>query len=387
MADHVVTRKYTRELIKATFENRTPAPVPEGISTADLITIATMGQMPYLLLNSLLKLTEDEKEAQSIKSLVRRSTLKTFVQVFAAKEITAKFEANGIRHQLLKGTIMKGLYPSPEMREMSDIDLVVYDENLDKAAKVMEEMGYKNHGLVKHHMIFSKGKDLMVEVHWCLFDSNADKKQHVYFKDNFRAKLKEGTQFTYEFGTEDFYVYMISHMAKHFFETGCGIRNLVDIYIYCNTYYSSMDQAYLNEELTKCGNLDFEKCMRKLAYIWLDDEDCESFYDDLFEYMVESGIYGKTENGIWGQLAKETSKSESNSKIRFYFPSINFMQEKYTWLKKYPFLLPVAWVIRGVTGISNKEAMEHKNSIEKADKTEVKKMLNIYRRLNLEFRR
>lgn len=387
MDKNVAIRKYTHELVKATFENTTPPPVPEQLTESELVKIAQKGQMPYLLLNSMLKVSKDQEQSDIIRDYLKRSTLKTFMQVITAKQITETFEKKGIRHQVLKGTVMKSLYPSPEMREMSDIDLVVYDESLDNAARAMEELGFTNHGLVKHHMIFYKGKDLLVEVHWCLFDANADKKQHVYFKENFRARLKEGTDYTYEFGIEDFYIYMISHMSKHFFETGCGIRNLVDIYVYMYRYGDHMDHSYLDSELANCGILDFEKNMRKLAYIWLDDEECEPFFDNLFEYMVDSGIYGKSENGIWGQLAKETSSDKGNSKVRFYFPSINFMEEKYPWLKKCPYLLPVAWAVRGITGLSKEEARSHKEKIHNTDKAQMKKMLNIYHRLNLEFRR
>lgn len=387
MADSIAIRKYTSELVNATFENRKPNSLPKELSMSEIIEVAIRGQMPYLLFNSLIKVVDDSEYVGVIKNSLIASTMKTFTQVLAAKEITESFEKNGIRHQILKGTIMKNIYPSPEMREMSDIDLVVYDESLDSAAKIMEEMGYENHGLVKHHMIFSKGSKLLVEVHWCLFDSNAGKKQHLYFKDNFRAKLRDGAEYTYEFGFEDFYVYMISHMAKHFFETGCGIRNLVDIYIYVNKYGDAMNKEYLDKELKECGIWDFEKNMRNLAFKWLDNEELDSFNENLFEYMVESGIYGKRENGIWSQLAKETSSRKSNAKIHFYFPSINFMKEKYPWLEKTPFLLPVGWVIRGVTGISRKEAREHRENLENSDKEKVEKMLDIYHKLNLEFRR
>lgn len=387
MADNNTMRKYTGMLVKSTFENKIPDSLPEGITESELIKIAVNGQMPYLLLYSLLKLSKDESQTDKIRNLIKHSTFKTFIQVHSAKQISTAFEENGIRHQILKGTIMKSLYPTPEMREMSDIDLVVYDDSLNKAAEVMEKLGFKNHGLVKHHMIFSKGNELLVEVHWSLFDSSTDKKQYVYFKDNFRSKLVEGTNFTYEFSIEDFYVYMISHMAKHFFETGCGIRNLVDIYVYYNKYGELFDQEYIKKELAECGIIDFEKNMRELAYIWLDNKECEQYYENLFEYMVDSGIYGKSENGVWGQLSKETKKGNSNSKFRFYFPSIDFMKEKYSWLEKYRFLLPVGWIIRGLNGISSKEARNHKEMIENSDKEQMKKMLDIYHRLNLEFRR
>ena len=54
MADVKTIRNYTSELIKATFENRKPHSIPSEISLQQLVEVATKGQMPYLLFNSLL---------------------------------------------------------------------------------------------------------------------------------------------------------------------------------------------------------------------------------------------------------------------------------------------------------------------------------------------
>lgn len=382
-----IIRTYTSELIKACFEKRAPYPIPEGITAAELLDISISGQMQYPIASSLLKLEIPEADAEKARGLLKASTFKTFTQMVTADQITKVFEEKGIRHQVLKGAVTKKLYPSPEMREMSDIDLVVYDESLDRAAEVMEAMGYKNHGLIKHHMIFTSPSNVHVEVHWCLFDENADRKQYVYFKDNFKARLKEGCKYTYEFGVEDFYVYMISHMSKHFFETGCGIRNLLDIYVYRNKLGDKMDQAYLSGELENLGIKDFEEHMHELAYIWMDNKQCPEFFESLFAYMVDSGIYGKNENGVWSQLAKETAEGEHNVKLRYYFPSLKFMQEKYPCLKKMPFLLPFAWVVRGVNAACSKESRKHRKEVEGADRQEVERMLDMYHRLNLNFRK
>ncbi len=386
MADTLVDiRLYYAELIRACLEKRKPSPIPENVSLRDLVNYAAIGQISYPIFCSLIKLNIDEEYADTFRQALKLSTFRTFLQMGAYTEITNALEAAGIRHQVLKGAIIKKDYPSPEIREMSDIDLVIYDESLDKAAKVMEKLGYINHGIIKHHMIFTKGNDLYVEVHWCLFDESVGHSQHVYFKD-FRARLMDGKKYTYEFSHEDFYVYLIAHMAKHFFETGCGIRNLMDIYIYLNKYGEQMDKEYLDKELEKCGIRDFEREMCELAYIWLDNKECPEFYENLFAYMLDSGIYGRGENGIWGQLAKETQNT-SDVKLHYYFPSYDFMIEKYKWLKGKRALLPLAWVIRGVSAAFNDEAKRHKANLEAAGDDDTAKMLEIYHKLNLNFRR
>ena len=148
-----------------------------------------------------------------------------------------------------------------------------------------------------------------------------------------------------------------------------------------------MDESYLAGELDNLGIKDFERHMKELAYIWMDNKECPEFFESLFAYMVDSGIYGKNENGVWSQLAKETADGKQNVKLHYYFPSIDFMQEKYPCLKKMPFLLPFAWIVRGVSAACSKEARRHRREVEGADKQEVDRMLDMYHRLNLNFRK
>lgn len=388
MADNAAMRRLTRRLLRASLYNESLDELPEKFTLKEIVDIGKRAQMSYLFMKTLIRFADKKPEFNDIKVYLAKSTYKTYLQWNAINEIGTAFEDAGIRHQFLKGSILKKLYPSPEMRDMSDVDLIVYDESLKKAEEVMENLGYTNHGLIKHHVIFSKGKEIIVEMHWSLYDENVDYVQNQYFNNSFKAKLKSGKNYTYEFSDEDFYIYMIAHMAKHFFETGCGIRNLLDIYIYLNQKENSMDKEYISAELKKCGILKFEKSMRELAFIWMDDKECPPFLENLFDYMVDCGIYGKMENGIWGQLAKEiASDGSGNARLHYYFPSIEFMSEKYQWLRKAPFLLPLAWGIRGIAGAFNKNSRKHAHTFEDADKEKLDKMLDLYTRLGLNFRK
>lgn len=48
---------------------------------------------------------------------------------YETKEICRIFEEKRIQHMLLKGFIMKDYYPSPEMRTMCDVDILVKPED------------------------------------------------------------------------------------------------------------------------------------------------------------------------------------------------------------------------------------------------------------------
>ncbi len=119
----------------------------------------------------------------------------------------------------------------------------------------------------------------------------------------------------------------------------------------------------------------------------MEQKKCPKFYENLFAYMLDCGIYGKRKNGVWGQLAKETKGNTKLAKLRYYFPSIHFMQEKYPWLEKTPYMLPAAWFIRGLSGIFTRRGEEHIDVIRNSDKDEIEKMLEIYCMMNLDFRK
>lgn len=382
-----IIMEYLGELVLSQFEKRTPAPIPEGISLEILEDIAKRGHMTYLLLGALLKLELPEETVIKYRSLVKQSMMQTLMQVCEAKHLQQKFEQAGIRNQVLKGTILKQLYPSPEMREMSDVDFMLYEESFEKAEEILNGEGYTKIQEVKHHAVFSKKPYLILEAHWSLYDKNVDKGQYLYYKDNFRAVPVPGTQYTYDFSKEDFYVYMIAHMAKHFYENGCGIRNVADIYVYLKSQGSLLDRAYIEEELKKLGLTSFEAHMSKLAQIWLGNEESTEFYNQLFDYMVDCGIYGKGENGVWGQFVKDQAERGSTLKTWYYFPGIDYMKEHYPWLEKNSWLLPVAWVIRGVNGMFNKGKREKKRQVFSLEQEQAERMQNIYRSLQLNFRK
>ncbi len=379
--------KLTSELVKAGFGNQDcKIEIPEEITYEEIIEYAKAAEMEYVLLSPLVKMGIPTELLGKVRQRLIESTLATLAQVKAAQELEEAYEKEGIRFHMLKGTVLKSIYPKPEIREMSDIDVMIYDESLDRAEEVAKSLGYKMFQSVKHHVIYEKPPFLILEIHWSLYDKNVDRDQDTYFNDSVRAKLKPGTKSTYEFSKEDFYVYMIAHMAKHFYENGCGIRNLMDIYVYQDKYADVMDMKYLEAELKKCGLFEFESQMKSLAEVWIEGKEPSQFEKNLFSYMLDSGIYGKAVNGIWGQIAKQEEADGSNMKMNYYFPPLSYMKENYKWLEKMPFLLPAAWCIRAVHGIAN-GAADRNAGLNNVNEENRKDIVEIYKKVGLNFKK
>jgi hypothetical protein len=347
--------------------------------------VSEMHQMDTVLLPKILPFcTGPEKE--TLRMRVHSCMIASLIQMRAVAEIAAYFEKNRIRHQLLKGAVLKRFYPAPELRGMSDIDVVVEEAQLAEAAETLEKLGYMKISEEKHHISFRKEPFLLVELHWDLYDHRRDDREYRYFRDRAEKTLWEGSAYSSRFGDEDFYIYMIAHAARHFYETGCGIRHFADIYVYLTEKKADLDGEILRQGLEACGLTTFERKFRELAFAWIGQQPLTDEQLHLFSYMLRCGIYGRGENGIWAMLAAEsTGHPDRNMKRRFLFPPYTQMRQKYPWLKKVPFLLPVTWLWRAVSGITDRGALERAKKVSETDREDAKKMIDLYRSMDFPF--
>lgn len=380
--------RYLGKLVKARLNGEKAEAIPEGITVNDIIFYAHRSQMKCLILSSLLNVDNlEEDDISGLKNLIITGMMRASAQMQELKSLEKVFEEAGVVNQPMKGSVLRFLYPSPELREMSDLDILIAKQDMEKAEKVLRDCGYELMEVIKHHSIYIKKPFIVVEAHHVMYDKTVDKKQSRYFDNFSRTTIKEGCKYTHVFGKEDFYVYMMAHMAKHFYQTGCGIRHLVDIYVYLKQYSEEIDRNYVDKELKKCGIYTFAKHMEKLAFAWLDDEEVDEVYSDIFEYMMDSGIYGKDENGIWNMLCEENDDNISRWQLKkwYYFPPLYYMSEYYPYLQEKPWLLPWAWFVRGVEGVLGHKGKYKRKMIERIDMDNVKKFKRIYKTVGLKF--
>ena len=288
---------------------------------------------------------------------------------------------------------VKFYYPSPFLREMNDIDILIHGDFMEQAAVELEAMGYVLQQKIKHHDIYRKAPGIVVEAHRAMYDRTVDERQYAYFSDLSRAVRRKGFLYVYDFEAEDFYIYMMAHMAKHFYKRGCGIRNLVDIYVFLEKFGGGMNADYLQKQFAGLGLTAFTEHMEKLARIWLQGEPGEAFYQQLFDYMQGCGIYGKDENGIWNRFCdaqpEKGEKGRDALKRWYWFPPYEYMVLYYPWLSRNPvagkFLLPAAWGIRAVRGVVCGRGKYKREMLRQIDASQIGVRQDIYRRLQLRF--
>ena len=377
-------------LVNASLSGKSVDKIPEDIDFGELSELATKQKMQLLLLKPLLGAKDITKEQTDyIKGISMRAFMKSANQLHDADIIDKALETAGLKHQFLKGTVLKDVYPNKELRDMGDIDILIDESELEKVDEVLLKNGFSMVKSVKHHDIYSKAPFTILEVHRYLSEDKHLGLDCTYFNDGGYNLLEPGTGYTYNYSVEYFYIFMIMHMARHFYERGCGIRGLVDLYVYRNEYAEEMDHRYLDRKLQEFHLYDFEQHMNKLATIWLAGGEWTTFYKNLFDYMIDGDVYGKEENGIWSQFAREKAVGDSKMarfklKLWYLFPSYQYMANYNEWLRGKPYLLPFAWIYRA-THVSKNHKLRQ-NLANNADAVKIHSIQGIYKEMNFAFR-
>ena len=294
---------------------------------------------------------------------------------------------------VVKGIICREMYREPDYRASGDEDVLIPSEQFTLCDQVFREnaMDYlepekdpEKEGEVPY---YKKGGLLHIELHKELFpaQSEAYGELNEMFRNVFQRKIQTEIQGipVYTMGHTDHLLYLILHAFKHFLHSGFGIRQVCDIVIYANTYGSEIDWEYLYQACQKIRGenftaalfhigekyLNFDKEQAHYPAVWQEEEaDGEALLDDL----LQGGVFGDSSlsrkhssNMTLAAVTDEKKGKKAKASLASsLFPDKEYMAGKYTYLEKYPFLLPAAWgsrilnYMKETKGTKNNDAKE-----------------------------
>lgn len=292
-------------------------------------------------------------------------------------KVLSKFNENKIPVIILKGLVVRYYYPNPDLRTMSDADVLVHPEDMDRVRNMLTSIGYKEyedsheHGA---HIIFYRGKTV-IEVHWRLTNEeyyNGDTSFEKYLWEN-TMKVQVGGVDTLSVGLEDLALHLCVHMAVHLAVHGFGIRQLCDLVLLVENKGDLIDwNSFLDKSknagvekfslviFTICNklfNMDIPKEIQ--AVTKLENKYVELFIEDIFN----NGVGGRRDSSeIFAKEIAFDLKDDANKGsnifykfMRLLFPPIDSMNDKYNYAKEYKVLAPIAWIHHLFQGVSNKE--------------------------------
>ena len=76
------------------------------------------------------------------------------------QRICDAFEKNGIDHMPVKGTLLKHMYPSHELRKMGDADILIREAQYAAIVPIMKELGFEEAAESDHEHIWMNNHPL-----------------------------------------------------------------------------------------------------------------------------------------------------------------------------------------------------------------------------------
>lgn len=273
----------------------------------------------------------------------------------------------GLRPLVVKGIIRRQMYDKSDYCSSSDEDLLIRREDFALCDAFLLQRGFKRQEIDPTHLpveisYLHPTNSIYLEVHLALFperdesygDLNRDFSQAF---DTCVFEEIEGVQVWTLEPTLHMW-YLICHSLKHFLHSGFGVRQICDMVKMAEFYGERIHWETILELIRKRklerywgGILDIA-----VKYLGFEPEEiCEdicpvqmdgtNFLLDLFD----SGIYGSSSlarrqsSNMTLTAAKKGRKSTLSSLWHSLFPGREYMQKKFAYLKKRPWMLPVAW--------------------------------------------
>lgn len=281
------------------------------------------------------------------------------VKMKAMTRLIEVLTASEIPHLLVKGAVLRFLYPAPELRTSGDTDVVLHPADYEKTIKILENNGFKTDFVRQSFAQVQYGGELF-DLHTELESINVQSK--IYYSTPF-DDISENTGYTYKLKPIYHLLYIITHIAYHLKNGGAGIRMIMDIDAVLR-YYPDMD---MEKFMSLCDNIKIKRTAEALIALskkWFktpvaidytfEDGDETSFYKNLSDIIINGGVFGYKNGGVgmvnlqrsMGENGKADLKASFKAFFRWLFPKKAYLQKFYYYSYKHPVLLPAAWFHR-----------------------------------------
>lgn len=325
--------------------------LPEGFSLSDVDELVRSQSLLPMVYRGALNCGVAPTDAlmQQYQMAYYRIMIQSEKQMRSVRKLLAAFDQNGIDYIPLKGTVLKGLYPQPELRIMGDADILIRMEQYEQIKELMPTLGYWFDHESSYDLPWCE-KNLYAELHKRFF---APKYRELsdYFGDGWKIAREQDGKFSLT--QEDEFCYIFSHMMVHFRAMGIGARQIVDLFVYRRTH-PDMNEEIILQIMEKLQLTQFYRNISKLLQVWFQGEESDPTTDLITAYIFSGGSWGTLERKLYSKEAMSTGAdgrvrySRFSALIHTLFLPMDEMQLMYNVLFKHPWLCPVYYVVRWV---------------------------------------
>lgn len=348
----------------------------EKVDWPAIFTLANQQKLLPILFEAVRKMPAAEENVALFavtKQQVIGQVLNQTVRSAEFADLYRKLRTVGLHPIVVKGQLCSRLYPLKDYRISADDDLLIPDGEFMACHEQLLTNGLTTDtpadelASADEVSYTKKGSPLYIELHRHLFDSAEDAHDEL---NHFFTDLKpiEVDGFL-TMPPHEHLLYLILHAYKHFVRSGIGLRQFCDIGLWAREYHDEIDWQRLHEQCESVHAATFAAAAFRIArdYLgidfdlpapWSDAVDAEPLLHD----SLCGGVYGSNDltrlhsSTVTLNAVKASRTGEKSSVLSTVFPKREYLEHRYPYLKKRPYLLPIAWVQRIAHYASEKQS-------------------------------
>ena len=348
----------------------------ENVDWPAIFTLANQQKLLPILFEAVRKTPAAEENAALFavtKQQVIGQVLNQTVRSAEFADLYHKLRAAGLHPIVVKGQLCSRLYPLKDHRISADDDLYIPDAEFMACHEQLLANGLTTDTPADElstadEVSYTKSDSpLYIELHRHLFDSSEDAHDELnhFFTD---LKPVEIDGFL-AMPPHEHLLYLILHAYKHFVRSGIGARQFCDIGLWARAYHAEIDWQRLHEQCESVHAATFAAAAFHIAGDYLGIEfdlpapwDGSIDVEPLLHDTLCGGVYGSNDytrlhsSTVTLNAVKASRTGEKSSVLRTVFPKREYLEHHYPYLKKRPYLLPVAWVQRIAHYASEKQS-------------------------------
>ena len=348
----------------------------EKVDWPAIFTLANQQKLLPILFEAVRKMPAAEENAVLFavtKQQVIGQVLNQTVRSAEFADLYRKLRKAGLRPIVVKGQLCSHLYPLKDHRISADDDLLIPDGEFMACHEQLLTNGLTTDTPVDElatadEVSYTKeGSPLYIELHRHLFDSAEDAHDEL---NHFFADLNPVEMDGFlAMPPHEHLLYLILHAYKHFVRSGIGLRQFCDIGLWARAYHVEIDWQRLHEQCESVHAATFAAAAFCIAreYLGIDFDlpmpwDASIDVEPLLHDTLCGGVYGSNDltrlhsSTVTLNAVKASRTGEKSSVLRTVFPKREYLERRYPYLKKRPYLLPVAWVQRIAHYASEKQS-------------------------------
>lgn len=338
----------------------------EAVDWPAMFTLANQQKLLPILFETVRKTPAAGENAPlfaAIKQQVIGQVLNQTVRSAEFADLYRSLRAAGLHPVVVKGQLCSRLYPLRDHRISADDDLFIPEGEFFACHEALLANGLTTDTpaddlpTADEVSYTKKDSPLYIELHRHLFDSAQDAHDELnhFFADI--APVEVDGFLTMP--PHEHLLYLILHAYKHFVYSGIGLRQFCDIGLWARAYHDQIDWQRLHDQCAGVHAATFAAAAFRIARTYLGiDFDLPGLWDGdvdvepLLHDTLCGGVYGSNSytrlhsSTVTLNAVKASRTGGKSSVLRTVFPKRAYLERRYPYLKKRPYLLPVAWVQR-----------------------------------------